>query len=282
MRALVIGGDGLVGAALACGLRRCRYDVVTTTRRRDAAGEIFLDLSAPDPDSLPGADIVFLCAAMTRFTACRAAPRLAQQVNCDGPAAIAARLAAKGTRVVFLSTAAVFDGREPLMAADRATSGASVYGRCKAEAERRILALGSLAAVLRLTKLVTPHQALFQAWMAALKTGQPVEAFEDQRIAPLLPAHCVDALAAISARGAGGIYQISAAADVSYQDIARHLARRLGVDAGLVHPATAAERGIPAEEILPFTSLDVSRMSALSGFQPPPPLQVIDEALFQP
>ncbi|GLS22713.1 hypothetical protein GCM10007874_57330 [Labrys miyagiensis] len=91
--------------------------------------------------------------------------------------------------------------------------------------------------------------------------------------------HSVDALTAIAARGEGGIYQVSGASDASYYEIASYLASRIGAESSLVRPCSAGSRGLPAEEITPFTSLDCARLSDLTGFHPPQPLNVIEEAL---
>ncbi|WP_413992696.1 SDR family oxidoreductase [Labrys okinawensis] len=282
MRAIVIGSDGLVGGALFSALAAGGLDVIGTTRRFDrvvAGRTVHFDLTEPDIAGIPSADIVFICAAMTSFAACRALPQLAKQINCVAPEALASYLVSTGTKVVFLSTSAVFDCQAPLMQPDRDYGGESMYGQSKAEAERRILGLGRLATVVRLTKIVSPGQQLFRGWVAALGRRQSIEAFDDHRISPITIQHGVDALTAIATRGEGGIYQISGASDASYYEIASYLASRIGAESSLVHPCSAASRGLPAEEITPFTSLDCARLSDLTGFRPPQPLNAIERVL---
>jgi len=282
MRALVIGADGLVGAALASELRKRKGEVIGTTRRdvNVTTGTVVLDLAEPNFDGLPSVDVVFICAAMTRFAECRAFPPLARRVNSETPGALTAHFTSRGARVVFLSTSAVFDCKEPSMSSSRRRDGVSLYGRYKAEAEERVLACGQLAMVVRLTKIVAQQQGLFQGWIESLRAGHSIQAFCDHRIAPITLAQCVDAIATIGVRGDEGIYQVSGSADVSYYDVACHFAARLDAKAGLVHSCAASERGIPLEEVLPFTSLDASRISALSGFVPPEPYNVLDETFF--
>jgi dTDP-4-dehydrorhamnose reductase len=282
MRAIVVGVDGLVGSALFAELRSRGVDVLGTTRRRERTidGDVFfLDLANPQPNSLPSADVVFICAAMTRFAECRAWPQLAERIVCGAPEALSASSKFRDARIVLLSTSAVMDCKEPLMRADRFRGGTSVYGRYKAEAERRILASGRSRVVVRLTKVLVPGQTLLQDWIAALRAEQVVEAFEDHRIAPIAVRDAVEGLIGIGIRGSEGIYQISGASDVSYREIASHIAIRLGVGPDRVRGCSAAERGIPFDEILSFTSLDSSRLTDLSGFRPPDPYDVIDSTL---
>src|SRR5882757_6587716 len=125
MRTIVFGADGTVGGALAQALGQ-RGDVVYgTTRRAASAGNnrLFLDLASSEVDHfpLPQADIAFFCAAMVSYADCRTNPELARRVNVTSPAKLARRLTSAGTRVVLLSTSAVFGGREPNVPASRVT-----------------------------------------------------------------------------------------------------------------------------------------------------------------
>jgi dTDP-4-dehydrorhamnose reductase len=283
MRALVVGADALVGRALAEALRTRGDEVVGTTRRaeRVVLGEtMLLDLAAPEPviADLPDADVAFLCAAMTRFADCRASPELAERVNFRAPVALAAQLLDRGTRPILLSTSAVLDGQAPKMAADRPRLGKSAYGRWKGEAESAILGLDENATVVRLTKILTPGMPLFETWLRALKAGSAISAFDGHRIAPIELHHAVEALLATADRGNGGIYQVSGAEDVSYHEIACHLAKRIGALPSLVQAASAADT-LPLEEITAHTSLDTGRLTELSGFTPPEPLEVLDRVV---
>jgi dTDP-4-dehydrorhamnose reductase len=190
---------------------------------------------------------------------------------------VASRLVAQGARVVLLSTSAVFDCREPTMLADRPYAPRGVYGSQKALAEAHFLALGPLASVLRLTKVLAPGPGLLSDWNDALSHLRPIRAFADVRISPLKVRNVTDALVAIAEHGEAGIYQASGAGDVSYAEIAYRLVRELRVSESLVESRLATESGIPSDEVTPYTSLDASRLVRLIGFQPPAPFAVIDE-----
>jgi dTDP-4-dehydrorhamnose reductase len=278
LRAIVVGGDSRIGMALAAALAR-RGDVVHATTRRacGAEGGMRLDLAdeASAAQPLPAADIAFFCAAITRFADCRADPVRARQVNVTGPAALAKRLVREGTRVVLLSTNAVFDGAIPRVPADLPPSTSSLYGRLKIEAESLFLALGSAASVLRLTKVLLPEAPLITGWISALLAGEAIDAFSDFHIAPIAMSHAVAALFAVVDDGGGGIYQVSAARDVSYFDVARQIALALGAGPTAVRERLAVAHGIPAEEVTRYASLDDSRIAALTRQAAPDPRAVI-------
>lgn len=279
LRALVVGMDGTIGRALHNALL-ARGEGVTGTSRRSGlpAGAIHLDLAEPGATDtgLPPADIAFFCAGMTSFKECRAHPTMAHRVNATAPAALAAGIVRSGSRVVLLSTSAVLDCAVPRMLADRPLAPASAYGKYKAQAETEFLALGSAAAVLRLTKVLTPQSSLFAGWIGALARSERVSAFYDLRFSPIALDHVLGALLEIGYQQDGGVFQASGAADISYFDAARHLAGRLGAAPDRVEASSALESGIPAEEVLAYTSLDTRRLSKLYGFTAPDPRAAID------
>jgi dTDP-4-dehydrorhamnose reductase len=281
LRAIVIGTDGLIGGALSKALRARGDFVVDTTRRVKGRkpDQLILDLSDPYESgvALPDADVCFLCAAMSNFADCRTRPGLARMIDALTPAKIAARLASTGVRTILISTSAVLDCKEPSMRAERVRAPTSLYGRFKAEAEEAILRHGDYGAVVRLTKVLTPNMRLMGDWIAMLRAGHEIAAIRDHRIAPLTIQHVVGGLIAVANTGSGGIWQISGASDIAYDGVAHYLAISLGLSASRVRSITAAERGIPPEDVTAYTSLDCSRLCAATGFVPPEPEAVIDE-----
>jgi dTDP-4-dehydrorhamnose reductase len=276
MRCLIIGADGSIGGALALALGRRGHGVVATTRRTQAArhGSIFLDLVRPLPE-LPEVDVAIICAAMARLEECRRDGELAQLVNVTAPLELGRSLVRAGARVIQLSTAAVFDGNEAHVEESAKPRPRSAYGQFKAEAEARLLDLGSLVSVLRLTKVLAPNAGVLSQWIAQLGDGKTVRALSDRRLSPLTVAHAVDAITDLIENGEGGIYHASGAADVSYADAARFVARGIGVASDRVEAVRAVEEN--ETELMPFTSLATSRLSRLSGFVAPEPLGVLGD-----
>lgn len=280
-KVLVIGIDGAIGQAAADAFIARGDNVTGTTRRPQSSGagsRFHLDLAASDVDKmpLPPADVAIICAAMSRFADCREKPELARRVDVTAPAILARRLIDAGSRIVLLSTSAVLDGQSPHAKADTPTAPSSQYGGLKADAEKAILALGKGAAVLRLTKVVTLDMPLVRGWIDALASGEPVSAFTDMTLAPVSLDDVARGLMAVADDRVGiGIYQLSGAADISYFELAGHLARRLGASASLVQAARAAD-SIPSGEVMRYTTLDTERLSQLTGWAAPKPFELID------
>ena len=275
MRCLIIGVDGSFGGALSRSLQGLGHEVVATTRRRDCAGKhLFLDLAAPLP-VLPQVNVAVICAAMARLDDCRRYPELAHRVNVTAPLELARTLTEAGSRVILLSTSAVFGCLAPHVEESAGPAPRSAYARLKAEAEARLLELSPQIAVLRLTKVVKPNSGLLSEWIRHLGDGRPVRAFDDSRFCPLTVAHVVDAITAVIEGSRGGVYHVSGAADVSYAAAAKFFAQRIGVVNDLVEPVHGVDSGLPNEELTPFTSLATSRLSWLNGFVPPEAFEVL-------
>lgn len=276
---LVIGADGLVGQALSTALTASGRFVYRTTRRASQrATHLFLDLTDPSLEStpLPQADTAVFCAAMNGFASCRTDPEGAYQVNVKATSILARRLVAQGCRVIYLSSSAVFDFRHPHVQASSPVCPTTVYGELKALAESHVLALGPLATVVRLTKVLTPDTPRFNGWLKALALGHRVTAFSDLHFCPISVDFAVRALTLILRDRRGGIFQVSGADDISYSDAIRYLATKMGFPEARIIVDRAVNHGIPSEEIATFTSLNMARYTALTGDLPPNPLDVLD------
>jgi dTDP-4-dehydrorhamnose reductase len=94
--------------------------------------------------------------------------------------------------------------------------------------------------------------------------------------APVHVDHVVTALLAIAAQRAAGILQLSARREVSYVEIARHVAARVGASPDLVQPVPAATRGIAPGEAPRHASLACDDDLARFGLAPIDPFDVVD------
>src|SRR5689334_22327349 len=136
-RALIVGGDSLVGSALQAHCRKAGI-AVDLTSRRPGAGAIPLDLGNPDFAPLARGDyrVAFLCAAVTSMQACQEQPEASRRINVDNTLELMRRLAGRGTHCVFLSSSQVFDGETPAPAEDAETCPKNEYGAQKLAVEQ--------------------------------------------------------------------------------------------------------------------------------------------------
>jgi dTDP-4-dehydrorhamnose reductase len=145
MRVTIFGATGLLGKALS---REWRGDEVTAlgsaqvdTRSQDQVDRIFRDHRP---------EWTVLAAAYTDVDGCETNRDLAFAVNTRGATNVVRAAAVTGSRVLFLSTDYVFDGRKttPYEVSDP-LNPQSVYGKSKAEAEVAIRGILPACCILR-------------------------------------------------------------------------------------------------------------------------------------
>ena len=191
---------------------------------------------------------------------------------------MARTLAAAARGSSFLSSNLVLDGSAACQRADAPLRPQCEYGRQKAEVERQLGGLPGTC-IVRLTKVLGPGSPLSTQWAAALRAGQPVRPLSDLRMAPVPLGFAVEVLLRLAVAPLTGIVQVSATEDISYEEAARHIARRLGAAASLVQPSTAAAAGLDLEHLPIHTALDTTRLRAELGLTPPDPWEAVDLAI---
>jgi dTDP-4-dehydrorhamnose reductase len=279
---LIVGGDSKVGRPLAAFLRRAGHRVITTTRRVSGADPdaVFLDLAdcaAWEPPA--GVGVAVLAAAVTGIDTCWQDPARAARVNVDGLLQVAGRLQARGAFLLYLSSCAVYGGDRPHPRPDDPVSPRTVYGRQKAEAERRLRALDPGVAIVRFGKILEDPFPLFARWQEALRQGQAIEPFYDMTMAPI-PMDCaVSVLRLIIDSRRGGVFHVSGERDLTYAEIAVRAAARVGAGADLIRPISAKDSGRVRDTVPMCTALNSDGVRETFGVEPPPVDWTIGQAL---
>jgi dTDP-4-dehydrorhamnose reductase len=277
---LVIGADGLIGRALVGHLEYAGKSLLETTRRHDTISEkrLILDLEEDILDWRPPSQVsvAYLCAAVSSLESCRKNPAQSERVNVHNTVTLANTLVASGTFVIFPSTNLVYDGSIPFRKAEDPVCPVTEYGRQKAEAERQLLALGDSISVVRFTKVLGPNIALFKGWIRALQNEQTIRPFSDMVMAPVSLPFAVHILHCIAEERLPGIVQVSGRKDVTYEQVARHIAQRIGVSPDLVQPMESRDAGLQLEAGPSYTTLDTTRLCMQFGIEPPDVWATID------
>jgi len=263
---LVVGGDSLIGRALLQRLRTEGLAVLGTSRRTGtAAGDLMhLDL-ANRPITPLAAKTVFMCAGITDLKRCESDPVGTRRVNVEATMALLEAAHAAGSRVVYLSSHAVFDGSRPMLTVDAPTSAVIEYGRQKAEVEQKVLALGPRACVVRMTKVISSRVVLISKWLAALQRGEDICPFEDLVMSPISLRFLVSVLADHAGQG---IVHVSSQTQLNYAEFAANLVCVMGFPPDLVHPVKAREAGIELLYQPKFTTLGMEDTERRYGVGP--------------
>jgi dTDP-4-dehydrorhamnose reductase len=164
--------------------------------------------------------------------------------NAEGAEALAKACAAAGVPLVAFSSDLVFDGRlgRPYVESDE-TGPTGVYGRSKAEAERRVLAAGGKPLLVRTSAFFGPWDRHNFAWhvLSALARGEVVKACSRTRVSPAFVPDLCHAALDLLIDGETGLWHLANDGEVSWYEFALRVAEGAGYDPALVVAEDGAE-----------------------------------------
>ena len=247
-RLLIIGSTGFLGQHIA---RKAggAFEVFEADLVRPA-GQHGVSIDITSAGSVNAAfdhskpDCAILLAAISDIDQCEQRPELAEGVNVCGAAHVVAACKRMGTRLLFTSSAAVFDGTRHGYRETDSPTPVSVYGRTKARAEELIVAELPDAIILRLALVIGYAQgegtnAMLNKFAAKLCAGESVSLPDYEYRNPIDAATLADAiLELLMETGATGVFHLGATESISRFNLGVRLARRLGYATTLVKPQT--------------------------------------------
>jgi dTDP-4-dehydrorhamnose reductase len=243
-RLLIIGASGFLGQHIVRASAAC-FDVYQADLAAPPGGRgLALDITSPASVHAAFAsaapEVAVLLAAVSDIDQCEQQPAMAEAVNVCGAMYVAEACARSGTRLVFTSSAAVFDGTRHGYRESDVPSPVSVYGRTKARAEDLILSRMPSALILRLALVIgfaegTGTNAMLNKFAGKLRAGESVS-FPDFEYRNPIDAGTLSSflLELLVTEGAAGIFHIGAAEPVSRFELGIRLARAMGFPKQLV------------------------------------------------
>lgn len=246
-RALIVGAGGFLGAYLSR-IAVDKFEVLRGRRFPVEPGGVAIDItdvaSVDRAFEIVSPDAVLLLAAMCDIDRCEAQPKQAFAVNVQGAEIVANACARTKARLLFTSTAAVFDGSKHGYREEDDANPLSVYGATKSQAETTVRALVPTAIVVRFSLALgfakealanSMLDALYAHWKAGRSVSIPTSEFRN----PMHASSISEILTRLIADPtASGIYHAGACDSMSRYEIARRLAVRAGFPDHLVQPQT--------------------------------------------
>ena len=263
---LITGATGTLGRAVAhaCQVRGLPY--VLTDRR---------ELALDDPACVRAALqrhkpwAVINTAGWVRVDDAEDDPHGCILANAEGAANLAEACAEHEVPYLTFSSDLVFDGRagRPYVESD-APCPLNVYGRSKADAERRTLAAGGKPLVVRTAAFFSPHDPHnFAIWAAReLRAGRRIRAAHDAVVSPTYVPELVRAALDLVIDGETGVRHLANDGALSWADFALRVAAALELDATLIDAVPAAEMGWRAPRPA-YAALATERGQLLPSFE---------------
>jgi dTDP-4-dehydrorhamnose reductase len=234
-RPLIINGaTGTLGRAFArlCERRGLSYRLLTRAE---------MDIADPRSVELALAEFepwaVVNTAGYVRVDDAEREPEKCFRENAEGAATLAAACARRGAALLTFSSDLVFDGTKgsPYVESD-AAAPLNVYGRSKAEAERRVFEELPSALVVRTSAFFGPwdEHNFITAALRTLADGRKFVAADDAFVSPTYVPDLVSASLDLLIDGERGVWHLSNEGAITWAELARLAARRAGLDPQLV------------------------------------------------
>jgi dTDP-4-dehydrorhamnose reductase len=274
---LITGGSGQVGTALRQLGARFGIEIVAPAR-----AELDLTSSCAIDQALDQRDwaAVINCAAYTTVDRAESEPDLAFAVNAIAPELLGKETAARGIRLLHVSTDYVFDGSKPgFYSEDDAVAPLGVYGQSKEAGEQAIRVSNVDHIILRTAWVVSAWGNNFVKTMLRLGAERTqLRVVDDQRGCPTSAIDIADALLTIATKGGpAGTYHFVNAGEASWCDLARFVFERAGL-AVEVEAITTNQYPTPARR--PANSrLSTDKLRETFGIAPRPWQEAVDEVV---
>jgi dTDP-4-dehydrorhamnose reductase len=233
MKALIIGGKGLLGKNIApvfdktFDLTICDIDTWDITDR--ASGESHIEKYRPD--------VLINLAAMTDVDGCEDTKKeLAERINGYGAGIIAHLCREHNVRFVHISTDYVFDGKKTVPYKENdLPSPISVYGTTKLMGERAVLEKNPSSLIVRAQWLYGKGGENFITKVVNIaKQSGTLRVVNDQRGSPTYARDLAEPLIALIEKGKSGIYHLANSGSCTWFEFAGEIFRLLEIDTAII------------------------------------------------
>ncbi len=268
MKVAVLGAAGLFGHALARVLQA--GNSVAALSHQDADITRIDELRAVLARIRP--EVILHPASIPDLDVCEADPARAFLVNVYGTRNVAAVAREVGADVVYISTDAVFDGKQktPYVETDLAIPP-SVYGRTKLRAERMVREMPHHW-VFRVSVLFGPGKENFiSKGVRKIRGGENWIVAADQVASATYTLDAASKIREVVEARCYGLFHLSNSGVCSRLDLARRAAELAGLDREQVVGKPSIEMGRPARR-LEYAVMDMQKLER-AGFAPMRPWQ---------
>ncbi len=273
---LVLGGSGLVGSAFI-DFAKNDYDIFFSYNKNEIKipnTKSFKINLLNDNNKIEtiiknyNPDIVLHTVAHSNLDLCETDHYITDKLHIDLTQKIANVCVSINSKLIFLSTDAVFEGQlNKRYSEEDITNPINYYGKTKLQAEKIVLDASLNNTVLRTSVIYGWHKkSRFTNWILDyLKDGKQVDPFSDQINTPTLVDDLIKVILKIMDNNISGLYHAAGKTCLNRYEFAILLAKKFSYNLTLIHPVTKIEKKQDAPRPI-STCLDSSKLENILNF----------------
>lgn len=271
-RLLITGSNGFLGSNLIRFFSANREYHVFATSQRDSTCDLpensFQqgDLSDPafvqDLFSTIKPDLVINTVSLVNVDLCEEQPELAKKITVDTAHNVARASCREGSRLIYISTDHLFDGKKACYSEEDLPAPVNTYGKTKLMAEATTQQLLSDSVIIRTNFFgwsPRGHIQTFGEWVYSnLEQKRPMTLFTNYYFSPIEVHYLSEAIDLVLKSDFSGIVNIAGSERCSKFEFGLRLARLTGYDASIITPAEVSGTSFKAPR-QPDLSLSVTK-----------------------
>ena len=239
---LIIGASGLLGSKLYEKLSE-NYKVIGTYSQNKQEGLRFYDITNKDltifQETKP--DIVIHTAGITKLDPCETNQELAHKINVEGTENIIQGCKLNNSKLIYISTDFVFDGKKGNYKEEDITNPLSCYGKTKLKSEELVKNSGLDYIIARVAVLYGAKQnnKLVSWCVEQLRKKEYTNLIADHMRTPTLVDDIAEALHILILNKRRGIYHVAGSETLSAFSIGVRIAEEFNFEKKYLKPITS-------------------------------------------
>jgi dTDP-4-dehydrorhamnose reductase len=204
---------------------------------------------------------------------------MAKRINAEVPGEIAEACRKQNTKMVQISTDAVFDGVKGNYSEEDVPNPLSVYAQTKWDGEKAVQAADSSVLVARVNFFgwsLSGQRSLAENFVTNLSDGKSMNGFTDVYFCTLYVRQLCRLLIEMIDKRLEGLYHTVSPMHLSKYDFGVAIARRFGLDPDLIKPILVNQSGLKAARS-PLLTLNVTKLINTLGHALPGQTEGIEE-----
>jgi dTDP-4-dehydrorhamnose reductase len=269
MKILIIGGSGLFGRSLKKLLEKNNHDIYSTYYQNPIQENNYFPLDITIKKSVYqlidnlSPDIVVHSASYTNVDDCERKKDLAFSINAQGTKNVAEAVEQISSKIVYISTDYIFDGKKGLYLEIDTPNPINYYGITKLQGEEIVKKICNDFIIARTSVIYGINKSNFVTWLLdQLEKKKQTNIVSDQYVSPTLNFDLAEQIKALIEKNLTGVFHTAGGERINRYDFARVIADVFSYDKCLINLVSMNEMNWIARRPKD-SSLNVSKISEI-------------------